>query len=63
MEKPMTFACMAEAVAHFYNQGYVYLNEGADGARRVMVKDDGTTLAPMVELMKVAFLTVEARYL
>jgi hypothetical protein len=53
MEKPMTFACMAEAVAHFYNQGYVYLNEGADGA----------TLAPMVELMKVAFLTVEARYL
>jgi hypothetical protein len=59
-----TFACMAEAVAFYVDQGYSTLDSSTTDTRRVMYKTgDDQLLAPMVELLKVDFLLVEARYL
>ena len=59
-----TFACMAEAVAFYFNQGYTTLDSSTTDTRRVMYKaGDAQLLAPMVELLKVDFILVEARYL
>lgn len=62
------FACMAEAVAYFYNRGYTALPDATgydyDGSvwRRVMIKDGADQLlAPMIELTKEGFLLVVAR--
>ena len=63
-----TFACMAEAVAHYYNMGYKTLNtskstEDGTTIRRVMIKNPEQMLSPMVEILKVGFLKVEVREL
>lgn len=58
------FACVAEAVAFFYERGYVTLDSSTTDNRRVMYKEGkDQLLAPMVEIMKVGFLEVEANYL
>lgn len=58
------FACMAEAVANYYMAGYTTLDSSTTDTRRVMYKEgDDQLLAPLVELRKVGFLLVEARYL
>lgn len=54
-----TYACMAEAVAEYTKRGYETLS--VNGPRRVMIKNPEQNLAPMVELLKVRFLHVEAR--
>jgi len=55
-----TYACMAEAVAEYAKRGYQTLN--VNGPRRVMIKHpDPLWLTPMVELLQVGFLHVEAR--
>lgn len=58
------FACMAEAVATYYMAGYTTLDSSTTDTRRVMYKEgDDQLLAPLVELRKVGFMLVEARYL
>lgn len=59
-----TFACMAEARAHYYKQGYVTLNNTADGSRYCLVKDiPGQISSAMVVLTKVDFLKVQAEHI
>ena len=61
--KVETFACMAEARAHFHQQGYTELNKTPDGRYYVLVKDTpGQSLNPMVRLIKTGFLQVEVEY-
>ncbi len=60
----LTFACIAEAVAHFYNLGYTTLDSSTTSTRRVMVKEgEGQLLCPMIEIMKMGFLEVKTREL
>lgn len=49
-----TFACIADAVAHFYRLGFSTTSELDDG--RIMQNADGHC----VRIRKVGFLTVEA---
>ena len=57
------FACIAEAVAYFYNRGYETLDSSTEvGVRRVMYKPgDDQLLCPMIEILKTGFLKVECR--
>lgn len=58
-----TFACMAEARAHFYKQGFATLDSASGGDYYVMVKDEpGQLLSPMVRLIKTGFLRVKVEY-
>jgi hypothetical protein len=58
-----TFACMAEARAHYYKQGYTTLSNTANGDHYVLVKDvPGQRLSPMVRLIKTGFLRVEVEH-
>ena len=58
-----TFACMAEARAHYYKQGYTTLSNTEDGSHYVLVKDEpGQLLSPMVRLIKTGFLKVEVEH-
>ena len=54
-----TYACMAEAVAEYVKRVYQTLN--VNGPRRVMIKHPEQLFSPMVELLQVGFLHVEAR--
>jgi hypothetical protein len=55
----MKFACMAEAVAHFFNGGYV-TEDTREGYRLMRFCLDRNC---MVELKKTGFLMVEATFL
>lgn len=58
-----TYACMAEARAAYYAQGYVTLNNTLDGSRYVLVRDyPGQILSSMVALTRTGFLTVEVEH-
>ena len=60
----MIFVSIAEAVAHFYEKGYVTLDSSTTETRRVMYKPGlDQLLSPMVEIMKSGFLEVKTRYL
>lgn len=60
----MIFVSIAEAVAHFYEMGYVTLDSSTTETRRVMYKPGSDQLlSPMVEIMKSGFLEVKTRYL
>lgn len=63
----MIFVSIAEAVAHFYEKGYVTyvtLDSSTTETRRVMYKPGSDQLlSPMVEIMKSGFLEVKTRYL
>jgi len=60
----MTFSCIAEAVAYYYNKGYVTLESSTTGIRRVMYRPGkDQLLSPMVEIMKTGFLEVKTRYM
>lgn len=59
-----TFACMAEARAHFYRQGYQDLGGSCAPGRYVLALPGADQrLAPLVELLQTGFLTVEANFL
>ena len=57
------FACMAEAVAHFYAAGYSTIEtSGVSNGRRVMAKAaPDQLLCPMIELIHADFLLVTAK--
>jgi hypothetical protein len=65
----MTFVTMVEAVAHFFDMGYVTLDSSTTERRRVMYKPgDDQLLSPMVELRvgkikNTDFVIVESRFL
>jgi hypothetical protein len=59
-----SFCCIADAVAYFFGRGYVTLESSSTDDRRVMYKTgDDQLLSPMIEIMRVGFLEVKARYL
>jgi len=61
MRDPMTFVCVAEAIAHFYKLGYTSTCHRT-GERVVMFKPgNDQLLCPMIEINKTGFLTVEAK--
>jgi hypothetical protein len=60
----MIFVSIAEAVAYFFEKGYVTLDSSTTETRRVMYKPGpDQLLSPMVEIMKSGFLEVKTRYL
>lgn len=65
----MTFASMAEAVAHFHRNGYesvpTEIKFTDDGyPRRVMARtEQDQLLSPLVEIFHKGFLLVEARFI
>ncbi len=60
----MIFVSIAEAVAYFFEKGYVTLDSSTTETRRVMYKPDpDQLLSPIVEIMKSGFLEVKTRYL
>lgn len=60
----LSFACVAEAVAHFYNLGYVTKEETMTSTYRMMHKPGKENiLAPMVAIVKHGFLDVKVYFL
>jgi hypothetical protein len=60
----MKFTCIAEAVAYFFERGYITLDSSTTPNRRVMYKPgEDQLLSPMVEILKIGFLSVQSRYI